>query len=59
MALFKSKFRRILRFGTLVLWYFTLVGHTKSKVGHLKSVILKVDGRSYRTGHDLASFKLN
>ena len=42
-ALFKS----ILRFSTLVLWYFTLVGHTQSQVDHLKLVILKVHSRSY------------
>ena len=47
MAPFKSKFKRILRFGTLVIWYLTLVGHTQSQVGHLRSVILKVPGRSY------------
>ena len=41
-ALLKSKFRSILTFGTLVLWYLTLVGHTQSQICHLKSVILKV-----------------
>ena len=41
-ALFKSKFRSILRFSTLVEWYLTLVGHTQSQVCHLRSAILKV-----------------
>ena len=39
-ALFKSKFRSILR-------YSTLVGHTQSQAGHLKSFILKEHGWSY------------
>ena len=38
LNMFESKFRTILRFGTLV----DLVGHTQSQVGHLNSVIVNV-----------------
>ena len=37
----------ILSCSMLVLWLLTLVGHTQSLVGHLKSVILKIPSRSY------------
>ena len=42
-----NKFRKFFRFGTLVLWYVTLVGQTQSQIVHLKLVILKVHDQSY------------
>ena len=44
-ALFKSMYGSILRFGTLVLWYLTFVGHTQSKISDLKLV------SRYMVGH--------
>ena len=38
-TLLKSKFRSILRFGILVLWYLTLVGHNQSQVRHTQSLV--------------------